>query len=83
MTGLSNKIKCISLTKCCRGSRSASSDKLLEVRVKLSRLGTDVERDVFMLFILLRARSSTRNRGESGKWARVERSLSVKSMAST
>ena len=63
-------------------SRSASSAKLLDVRTKVVRLGSELASVGWMLLTLFRARRSVRNRGESGKLARAVMSLSVKSMAS-
>ena len=63
-------------------SRSASSAKLLEVRTRVVRFGSEAASVDWMLLILLRARSSVRSRGERGKLERAVMSLSVKSMAS-
>ena len=65
-----------------RASRSASSAKLLEVRIRVVRFGSEAASVDWMLLILLRARSSVRSRGERGKLERAVMSLSVKSMAS-
>ena len=82
MTGLSSKERCVSREKFRSGSRSASSAKWLEVRVKVVRLGREVASVDWMLLSLLRARRRVRSRGERGKLERAVMSLSVKSMAS-
>lgn len=82
MTGFSSKERCVSLGKFRSGSRSASSAKLLDVRVREVRLGSEFASVDCMLLTLLRARRRVRNRGESGKLERAVMSLSVKSMAS-
>ena len=82
MTGLSSNERCVSRERFRSGSRSASSAKLLEVRVKVVRLGKEVASVDWMLLSLLRARRRVRRRGERGKLERAVMSLSVKSMAS-
>ena len=82
VTGLSSNERCVSREKFRSGSRSASSAKLLEVRVKVVRLGREVASVDWMLLSLLRARRRVRSRGERGKLERAVMSLSVKSMAS-
>ena len=72
----------MSLGRFRSGSRSASSAKLLEVRIKVVRLGSEVTSVDCMLLSLLRARRRVRSRGEKGKLERAVMSLSVKSMAS-
>lgn len=68
--------------KCLSTSKSASSAKLLDVRIRVVRFGRDAARVGCMVVILLRARRRVRRRGERGKLARAVMSLSVKSMAS-
>lgn len=63
-------------------SKSASSAKLLDVRIKVVRFGNEVASVDCMLLSLFRARRSVRSRGERGKLERAVMSLSVKSMAS-
>lgn len=82
MTGLSSNERCVSRERFRSGSRSASSAKLLEVRVKVVRLGREVASVGWMLLSRLRARRRERSRGERGKLERAVMSLSVKSMAS-
>ena len=82
MTGLSSNERCVSREKFRSGSRSASSAKLLEVRVKVVKFGREVASVDWMLLSLLRARRRVRSRGERGKLERAMMSLSVKSMAS-
>ena len=82
VTGLSSNERCVSREKFRSGSRSASSAKLLEVRVRVVRLGREVASVDWMLLSLLRARRRGRRRGERGKLERAVMSLSVKSMAS-
>lgn len=72
----------MSLGKLRSASRSASSAKLLEVRIRVVRFGNEFASVGWMLLTLLRARRSVRRRGESGKLERAVMSLSVKSMAS-
>lgn len=72
----------MSLGKFLSGSKSASSAKLLEVRIKEVRFGNEFASVGCMLLILFRASRSVRNRGERGKLERAVMSLSVKSMAS-
>ena len=82
MTGFSNKERCVSRGKFLSASRSASSAKLLDVRIKVVRFGIEFASVACMLLSRLRARSRVRRRSESGKLARAVMSLSVKSMAS-
>ena len=72
----------MSLEKFRSASRSASSAKLLEVRIKVVRFGSEFASVGWMLLTLLRASRSVCSRGESGKLERAVMSLSVKSMAS-
>lgn len=82
MTGFSSSDRCVSLGKFLSTSKSASSAKLLEVRIKVVRFGNEFGSVGCMLLILFRARRSVRSRGESGKLERAVMSLSVKSIAS-
>lgn len=82
VTGFSSRERCVSLGKFRSGSRSASSAKLLDVRIKEVRFGNEFASVDCMLLSLLRARRRVRSRGESGKLERAVMSLSVKSMAS-
>ena len=72
----------MSLGKFLSGSKSASSAKLLEVRIREVRFGNEFASVGCMLLTLFRASRSVRNRGERGKLERAVMSLSVKSMAS-
>lgn len=65
-----------------RGSKSANSAKLFDVRIRVVRLGIDLARAGCMLLTRLRARRRVRNRGDSGKLDTAVISLSVKSIAS-
>ena len=82
VTGFSSSTRCVSLVKPLRGSRSASSAKLLDVRTRVVRFGIDLASEGWMLVMRLRASRRVRSRGESGKLASCAMSLSVKSMAS-
>ena len=82
VTGFSSKDKCVSLVKFLRASRSASSAKLLDVRIRVVRFGIEAERFGCILLTRLRASRRVFRRGESGKLERAVISLSVKSIAS-
>ena len=82
VTGFSNRLTCVKRRKFLNVSKSASSAKLLEVRIKVCRFGMEFGSVDCMLLTLLRARSRTRSRGDKGKLAKDVMSLSVKSMAS-
>ena len=82
MTGFSNKLRCVSRWNCLNASRSASSAKLLAVRIKVSSCGIELCKDACIVLTRFRARRSVRRRGERGKLVRTEMSLSVKSIAS-
>lgn len=82
VTGFSSKDRCVSLGNCLSASKSASSAKLLEVRIRVVRLGNEVASVACTLLTLLRARRRVRRRGERGKLERAVMSLSVRSMAS-
>ncbi len=68
--------------KLLSGSRSASSARLLAVRISVVRLGREAARVGWMLVMRLRARRRVRRRGERGKLERAAMSLSVRSRAS-
>ena len=82
VTGLSSSDRCVSLVKCLSVSKSASSARLFWVRMRHVRFGMEFARVGCRLVMRLRARSSVCSRGDSGKFPRVEISLSVKSIAS-
>jgi len=82
VTGFSSNERCVSRGKFLRISRSASSAKLFEVRIKVIRLGSEVARVGCMLLTRFRASKRVCNRGLSGKFDSAVMSLSVKSMAS-
>lgn len=82
VTGFSSRLTCVSFGNPCSASRSASSLTLFCVRTKVLRLGILLGKLGCMLAIRFRAHSRVCSRGESGKLARTEISLSVKSMAS-
>ncbi len=82
VTGLSSKLRCVSLPKCRSVSRSASSARVFCVRIRHVRFGIEVASVGWMLVMRLRARRRVCRRGERGKLERVAMSLSVKSMAS-
>ena len=65
-----------------RGSRSPSSARLLFVRTRVVRLGTDKWRDDDMEDIRLFARRRVRRRRRRGIFPRTMMELSVKSMQS-
>ena len=82
VTGFSSRDRCVSLVKFLSTSRSASSAKLFEVRIKVRRFGIEFGRVGWMLFTRLRARRRVWSLGESGKFPSTLISLSVKSIAS-
>ena len=82
VTGFSNNTKWVSRAKLRNGSKSASSAKLLDVKTRFRRFGSEVARLGWILLMRLRARRRVCRRGERGKLERVGMSLSVKSMAS-
>ena len=65
-----------------RGSRSASSAMLFDVRTSVVKFGIDAARLGWICVIRFLAKSSVERRGESGKLPMAEMSLSVKSIAS-
>ena len=73
---------CVSLVKLLKGSKSASSAKLLDVRMRVVRFGIEVARFGCMLLTRFLASKSVCSRGERGKFESVVISLSVKSIAS-
>ena len=72
----------MSLGKVLSASRSASSAKLLDVRISVVRFGSEFASVDCMLLRRFRASRRVRKRGESGKLDKAVMSLSVKSMAS-
>lgn len=82
VTGLSSSTRCVRRPRRARGSRSDSSASWLEARARQVRLGTAFARSGWMAAMRLRANSSVRRRGVSGKLPSTWMSLSVKSMAS-
>lgn len=81
-TGHPTRLTCVSFMNPCKGSRSASSERLFCVSTSVLRFGMLFDRLGCILAIRLRAHSRVCNRGESGKLERVAMSLSVKSMDS-
>ena len=82
VTGLSSNDRCVSLVKCLKVSKSANSARLFCVRIRHVRFGIEFASVGWMLVMRLRASSRVCSRGDSGKFARAEMSLSVKSIAS-
>lgn len=82
VTGFSSSVRCVSRGKLRKGSRSASSARLFEVRTRVVKFGIELARVLCMPLTRFRARRSVCNRGESGKLEIVAISLSVKSIAS-
>ena len=82
VTGFSSRVRCVSRGKLRKGSKSASSARLFEVRTRVVRFGIELARVLCMLLTRLRARRSVCNRGESGKLEMAVMSLSVKSIDS-
>lgn len=82
VTGFSIKVKCVNLGKFPNESKSANSATLFAVRTSVVRFGSDEASVGWICLMRLRARSSVWRRGNSGKFANDEISLSVKSIAS-
>lgn len=82
MTGFSNNDKCVSLWNFPSISKSASSAKLFEVRIRVVRFGIEFGSVVCMLLIRFLANRRVCSLGERGKFESVVMSLSVKSIAS-
>lgn len=82
VTGFSNKERCVSLENFPNVSRSASSAKLFEVRIRVVRFGIEFGRRGCMLLMRFLASRRVCSLGESGKFESAVMSLSVKSMAS-
>ncbi len=82
MTGFSKSTKCVNRRNPLRGSRSPSSARLFEVKTSEERFGMEFATEGWMLDTRFLAISKVRNRGNSGKLAKVLMSLSVKSIAS-
>ena len=72
----------MSFGKSRKASRSASSAKLFDVRIRVLRFGIEDASLGCILLTRLRASSKVRRRGERGKLERMVISLSVKSIAS-
>ena len=82
VTGFSSNDRCVSRGRFLSASRSASSARLLAVRIRVVKWGTEAASVDWMLLIRLRASRRVCRRGDKGKLARAVMSLSVKSMAS-
>ena len=82
VTGFSNKLRCVSRGNFPSISKSASSAKLLDVSIRVVRLGRLFGTRGSIVLIRFLARRSVCSRGESGKLDRAVMSLSVKSIAS-
>lgn len=82
VTGFSSNDRWVSFEKFFSTSRSASSAKLFDVRIRTRKLGIAFGRVDCMLLMRFRARRSVRSLGERGKLERALISLSVKSIAS-
>ena len=82
VTGFSNRLRCVSRGNFPSTSRSASSAKLLDVSIRVVRLGRLLGTRGSIVLTRFLARRSVCRRGERGKLERAVMSLSVKSMAS-
>jgi hypothetical protein len=82
LTGFPNRLKYLSPLTPLSGSRSPNSVKLLFVRTRVVRFGTDRCKEGEMLDIRLLARRRVCSRLKRGKLLSETRELSVKSMAS-
>lgn len=82
VTGLSISTNCVRRGNFPNTSRSDSSVRLLDASTRFVRPGIEVGRVGWMEAMRLRASSRVRIRGESGKFARIWMSLSVKSIES-
>ena len=82
VTGFSNKLRCVSRGNFPSTSRSASSAKLLDVSIRVVRLGRLFGTRGSIVLIRFLASRSVCSRGERGKLDRAVMSLSVKSIAS-
>lgn len=82
MTGLSISTNCVSRGNFPSTSRSDSSVILLDASTRFVRLGIEVGRVGWMVAMRLRASRRVRIRGDSGKFPRIWRSLSVRSIES-
>ncbi len=81
-TGFSTSDRCVNFENPRSASRSASSAIWFCVRTRVARFGIERATVGAKLVTRLRASSSVRSRGLSGKFAMTVMSLSVKSMAS-
>ena len=82
VTGFSNKLRCVRRGNFPSTSRSASSAKLLDVSIRVVRLGRLLGTRGSIVLIRFLARRRVCRRGERGKLERAVMSLSVKSIAS-
>ena len=82
MTGFSSKDRCVSRWNFPSISKSASSARLFEVRIKVVRFGIEFGSAECMLLTRFLASSNVWSLGDSGKFDSVVISLSVKSIAS-
>lgn len=82
VTGLSRRTRCVKRGNVARGSKSASSLRLLDSSWRFVRFGIELASVGCMVATRLRARRRVCIRGDSGKLPRTWMSLSTKSMAS-
>lgn len=82
VTGFSNKLRCVSRGNFPSTSKSASSARLLDVSIRVVRLGRLFATRGSIVLIRFLANRSVCSRGERGKFDRAVMSLSVKSIAS-
>ena len=82
MTGFSSNERCVSSGNFASTSKSASSAKLFEVRIRVVRFGIAFSSVDCRLLTRFLANKSVRSLGDRGKFEREVMLLSVKSMAS-
>ena len=82
VTGFSNKLRCVRRGNFPSTSRSASSAKLLDVSIRVVRLGRLLGTRGSIVLIRFLASRRVCRRAERGKLERAVMSLSVKSIAS-
>lgn len=82
VTGFSSNTKCVNLPHLVNPSKSTNSLTLLLASITVVKFGTLSQILRSTPCILFLAHNSVFNRGDSGKFPRTVRSLSVKSMAS-
>lgn len=82
VTGLSRSTRCVRNGKEPKGSKSASSVKLLDSSWRVVRFGIELASVGCMAAMRLRWRRRDRIRGDRGKFPRTWMSLSTKSMES-